>query len=140
MSWLSLSAGEVFNPPSLRQKLTLQQARDECEKHDSVLASPGHLYAAWRAGLDRCDYSWLSDGSARYPVTVPKPQCGRGQLGVRTFYKFENQTGYPDPTEKFGVFCFKGKTVIQYFVQKYGVADLHEDQFYAILTLDALRA
>lgn len=113
MCSLSLSEGEVFNPPSLRQKLTLQQARDECEKHDSVLAAPGHLYAAWRAGLDRCDYSWLSDGSVRYPVTVPRPQCGRGQLGVRTFYKYENQTGFPDPAEKFGVFCFKGETVIQ---------------------------
>lgn len=107
---IPLSAGEVFHPPSLSSKVTLQQAREECKKHDSVLASPGHLYAAWRAGLDRCDYSWMSDGSARYPVTIPRPQCGGGLLGVRTLYKYENQTGYPDPTERFGVFCFKGET------------------------------
>ncbi|XP_053266945.1 brevican core protein [Pleuronectes platessa] len=99
--------GEVFYPPSISVKVTLQQAREECEKHDAVLASPGQLFAAWRAGLNRCDYGWLSDGSARYPITLPKPQCGGGQLGVRTLYKYENQTGYPDPSEKHGLFCFK---------------------------------
>ncbi|XP_034458779.1 versican core protein-like [Hippoglossus hippoglossus] len=99
--------GEVFFPPSISVKVTLQQAREECEKHDAVLASPGQLFAAWRAGLNRCDYGWLSDGSARYPITFPKPQCGGGQLGVRTLYKYENQTGYPDPSEKHGLFCFK---------------------------------
>ncbi|XP_035524484.1 LOW QUALITY PROTEIN: versican core protein-like [Morone saxatilis] len=101
--------GEVFYPPSLRDKLTFQEAREECEKHEAMLASPGQLFAAWRAGLNRCDYSWLSDGSARYPVTVPRPQCGGGLLGVRTLYKFENQTGFPDPTDRHGVFCFKAK-------------------------------
>nr|XP_046231049.1 versican b [Scatophagus argus] len=100
--------GEVFYPP-LSDKLTFQQAREECEKHGAVLASPGHLFAAWRAGLNGCDYSWLSDGSVRYPVTVPRPQCGGGLLGVRTLYKYENQTGYPDPTDTYGVFCFKAK-------------------------------
>ncbi|XP_062290180.1 versican b [Scomber scombrus] len=98
--------GEVFYP-SISDKLTLQEAREECEKHDSVLASPGQLFAAWRAGLNRCDYGWLSDGSARYPITVPRPQCGGGLLGVRTLYKFENQTGFPDPKERHGLFCFK---------------------------------
>ncbi|XP_031143827.1 versican core protein-like [Sander lucioperca] len=99
--------GDVFYPPSIRDKLTLQQARDECVKHDAVLASPGQLYAAWRSGLDRCDYGWLSDGSVRYPVTVPRPQCGGNQLGVRTLYKYDNQTGYPNPSDRHGVFCFK---------------------------------
>lgn len=103
------SAGEVFYPP-LSTKLTLQQAKDECDKHDSVMASTGQLFAAWREGLNGCDYSWLSDGSVRYPVTIPRPQCGGGLLGVRTLYKYENQTGFPDPTEQFGVFCFKGET------------------------------
>ncbi|XP_004572863.3 versican core protein [Maylandia zebra] len=99
--------GEVFYPTSISSKLTWQQAREECEKHDAVLASPGHLFAAWRGGLNRCDFGWLSDGSVRYPITVPRPQCGGGQLGVRTLYKYENQTGYPDPTDRHGAFCFK---------------------------------
>ncbi|XP_038162881.1 versican core protein-like [Cyprinodon tularosa] len=99
--------GEVFYPSSLTDKITWQEAKEECERHDAVLASPGQLHAAWMAGLNRCDYGWLSDGSVRYPVTVPKVQCGGGMLGVRTFYKYNNQTGFPDPTEKHGAFCFK---------------------------------
>ncbi|XP_023144218.2 versican core protein-like [Amphiprion ocellaris] len=101
--------GDVFYPPSLKDKVTWQQANEECEKHDAVLASPGQLFAAWRAGLNRCDYSWLSDGSARYPITIPRPQCGGGLLGVRTLYKYENQTGYPDRSDRYGAFCFKAK-------------------------------
>uniref|UniRef100_A0A3Q2CUN8 Versican a n=1 Tax=Cyprinodon variegatus TaxID=28743 RepID=A0A3Q2CUN8_CYPVA len=100
--------GEVFYPSSLTDKITWQEAKEECERHDAVLASPGQLHAAWMAGLNRCDYGWLSDGSVRYPVTVPKVQCGGGMLGVRTLYKYNNQTGFPDPTEKHGAFCFKG--------------------------------
>ncbi|KAL7848188.1 hypothetical protein AOLI_G00229060 [Acnodon oligacanthus] len=100
--------GEVFYPP-ISSKLTLQEAKKECEKLGAVLASPGQLHAAWREGLDRCDFGWLSDGSARYPISVPRMQCGRGLLGVRTMYRFINQTEYPLPTQKLGAFCFKGQ-------------------------------
>ncbi|XP_069022890.1 versican core protein [Embiotoca jacksoni] len=101
--------GDVFYPPSMSDKLTWQQAADECEKHDAALASTGQLFAAWRAGLNRCDYGWLSDGSVRYPITLPRAQCGGGLLGVRTLYKHANQTGYPDRTDRHGAYCFKAK-------------------------------
>lgn len=104
------SEGEVFYPSSVNAKLTLQEARDECERHGAVLASPGQLFAAWREGLNRCDYGWLSDGSARYPVTQPRPQCGGGLLGVRTLYKYPNQTGYPDASDRHGLYCYRGET------------------------------
>ncbi|KAK5900291.1 hypothetical protein CgunFtcFv8_025260 [Champsocephalus gunnari] len=101
--------GELFFPASLSQKLSLQESRLHCLSLGSVLASPGQLFAAWRSGFNRCDYGWLSDGSVRHPVTVPLPQCGGGQLGVRTLYKHQNQTGFPDPQDKHGLFCFKAK-------------------------------
>nr|XP_033934109.1 neurocan core protein-like [Pseudochaenichthys georgianus] len=101
--------GELFFPASLSQKLSLQESRLHCLSLGSVLASPGQLFAAWRSGYNRCDYGWLSDGSVRHPVTVPLPQCGGGQLGVRTLYKHQNQTGFPDPRDKHGLFCFKAK-------------------------------
>ncbi|XP_031665034.1 versican core protein isoform X2 [Oncorhynchus kisutch] len=100
--------GEVFYAP-IRYKLTLRQAKRVCETQGAVLASPGNLFAAWRGGLDRCDYGWLSDGSARYPISVPRSQCGGGLLGVRTLYRFPNQTGFPKPIDRHGAFCFKGK-------------------------------
>ncbi|XP_059396041.1 aggrecan core protein-like [Carassius carassius] len=99
--------GEVFFTAA-DAGMTLAEAREECERQDAVLASPGHLHAAWRAGMDRCDFGWLSDGSARYPISLPRMQCGKGQMGVRTMYRFSNQTGFPLPSEKLGAFCFKG--------------------------------
>uniref|UniRef100_A0A3P9CAZ3 Versican a n=1 Tax=Maylandia zebra TaxID=106582 RepID=A0A3P9CAZ3_9CICH len=104
--------GQVFYAP-VTHKMTFEEASEECKKRKAVLASPGQLHAAWRQGLDRCDYGWLSDGSVRHPVAVPRTKCGGGQLGVRTMYRYRNQTGFPEPTRKFGAYCFKGKNSLQ---------------------------
>lgn len=101
-------SGEVYYAPVSR-KMTFEEASKECKRKNAVLATPGQLHAAWRLGLDRCDYGWLSDGSARHPVAVPRMKCGGGLLGVRTMYRYRNQTGFPEPTTKLGAYCFKGK-------------------------------
>uniref|UniRef100_A0A8C4REN8 Brevican n=1 Tax=Erpetoichthys calabaricus TaxID=27687 RepID=A0A8C4REN8_ERPCA len=98
--------GEVFHSTS-QDKLTFEEAKEYCAERGAELATTGQLYAAWNEGLDHCSPGWLADGSVRYPIVVPRERCGGNQAGVKTVYLHRNQTGFPEPSTHYDVFCFR---------------------------------
>ncbi|XP_057196591.1 brevican core protein isoform X3 [Triplophysa rosa] len=99
--------GEVFHG-STPQRLTLAEAKAYCELQGAQLATTGQLYAAWNDGLNHCSPGWLADGSVRYPIVTPRERCGGSEPGVKTVYRFSNQTGFPDPHSRHDTYCFRG--------------------------------
>ncbi|KAL4629541.1 brevican core protein-like [Arapaima gigas] len=99
--------GVVFHD-STPQRLTLAEARAFCQNAGAQLATTGQLYAAWNDGLDHCSPGWLADGSVRYPIVIPRERCGGAQPGVKTIYRYGNQTGFPEPQTRYDVYCFRG--------------------------------
>ncbi|XP_051501501.1 hyaluronan and proteoglycan link protein 3-like isoform X1 [Myxocyprinus asiaticus] len=82
------------------QKLNFTEAVQACIEDGALIAKVGHLYAAWKfMRLDRCDAGWLADGSIRYPIINPRPNCGPTEPGVRSF-------GFPSSSQKHGVYCY----------------------------------
>lgn len=103
--------GVVFHD-SVPRKLSFDDAEAYCRTAGAELASTAQLYLAWSEGLDHCSPGWLSDGSVRYAITIPRDRCGGPQPGVRTLYRFRNQTGFPDPNSRHDAYCFKGEYVV----------------------------
>lgn len=102
-----LFVGEVFHS-AVTEKLSLATASTHCHSLGAQLATVGQLYLAWQAGLDQCDPGWLADGSVRYPINVPRKNCGSDEPGVRTVYSHPNRTGFPDTTALFDAYCYRG--------------------------------
>eukprot|EP00063_Salmo_salar_P029383 XP_014004218.1 PREDICTED: neurocan core protein [Salmo salar] len=98
--------GEVFHS-SVPEKLSLATASTHCHSLGAQLATAGQLYQAWQTGLDQCDPGWLADGSVRYPINLPRRNCGGDDPGVRTVYHNPNRTGFPDTTTRFDAYCYR---------------------------------
>ncbi|XP_074540337.1 brevican core protein [Halichoeres trimaculatus] len=98
--------GEVFHGTA-PQRFTFWEAKAYCLSHGAELATTAQLYAAWNDGLNLCSPGWLADGSVRYPIVTPRERCGGGEPGVRTVYRYSNQTGFPEVQSQHDVYCFR---------------------------------
>lgn len=107
--------GQVFHD-AIPQQVSFDEAQSYCRAAGAELATTAQLYLAWSEGLDRCSPGWLSDGSVRYPIRTPRERCGGPQAGVKTLYRFSNQTGFPKPSGLHDAYCFKGESLCMFYI------------------------
>lgn len=84
--------------------LTLAEAVAQCSVLSAQLATVGQLHLAWHAGLEHCEPGWLADGSVRFSVIKPRPECRSGEPGVHTDSSAELTNG----TATFSAYCYRG--------------------------------
>ncbi|XP_041073917.1 aggrecan core protein-like isoform X2 [Polyodon spathula] len=103
-------SGKVFYSTS-PAKFSFSEAEEQCIKLGAQLATTGQLYLAWQTGMDMCSAGWLADQSVRYPISIARPNCGGNLVGVRTVYRYLNQTGYPYPDSRYEAICYRDEPV-----------------------------
>lgn len=81
-------------------------AHQACQDQEATLATVEQLFSAWEDGLDWCNAGWLSDGTAQYPITVPRHGCGGEDLapGLRSYGRRHRLLNLYD------AFCFSAST------------------------------
>ncbi|MCJ8745143.1 hypothetical protein PDJAM_G00127000 [Pangasius djambal] len=98
----TIMQGEVF-PVSAPGNLTLADAVAQCTVLGAQLATVGQFHLAWRSGLEHCEPGWLADGSVRYSVIKPRPECRSGEPGVYT----DSSTELANGTAMFSAYCYR---------------------------------
>ncbi|XP_037532701.1 hyaluronan and proteoglycan link protein 2 [Nematolebias whitei] len=96
----SQTVGSVFY---ISGSFSFDQAVHVCKHQGAELALVGQLYAAWRfQHFDQCNGGWLKDGSVRFPINIPRKNCGGiPEAGVRSF-------GFPHKTTHlYGAYCYR---------------------------------
>lgn len=86
-----------------RYQFNFQEAKEACKQQGACLATFEQLFTAWdEEKFDWCNAGWLADGTAQYPVSVPREACGGTDLapGVRS-YGVRHKT-----MDRFDAFCF----------------------------------
>ncbi|KAL9973606.1 hypothetical protein ACROYT_G020083 [Oculina patagonica] len=90
----------VFQAKVGRYNLNYYDAQRFCEIHGATLATYNQLYAAWEAGLEKCEYGWLADSTVRYPMQGEYSGC-ENKIGII------GSSTPEDKTNKYNAWCYK---------------------------------
>jgi len=93
--------GRVFYAAVDKAKMNYYEAERLCEMLGAILASLDQLTAAHKAGLNQCNYGWLIDATARYPMQTVKPNCGN-RTGV-----IGNTAKRDKHDKRYSAYCYK---------------------------------
>lgn len=93
--------GRVFYAAVDKEKMNYYEAKRLCDMLGAILASLEQLTAAQAAGLNQCNYGWLIDATARYPMQTVKSNCGN-RTGVIGTTAQRNKTH-----NRYSAYCYK---------------------------------